>query len=162
MLKLKKPPQRIEGFDISNISGQEACGSLVRFWKGQPDKTNYRRFRIKTVTQVDDYAMLRETVRRRYTRLLKEGREMPDVVLIDGGRGHIMAAAFELTQLHLRIPLLSIAKKEENIYINDRPYPVQLREADPALNLIRRVRDEAHRFACAYHHLLRRKKVIGR
>ena len=161
ILKLPKMPLRIEGFDISNISGREATGSMVSFYKGKADKNNYRRFRIKTVGAIDDYGMIREVVRRRYGRLLREGKDMPDVVLIDGGKGHLLAAEGVLKDLGARIPCMSIAKEKENIYISGRELAVTLREGSLALNLIRRVRDEAHRFARAYHHLLRRKKIIG-
>jgi excinuclease ABC subunit C len=158
---LKVLPLRIEGFDISNISGQEATGSMVSFYKGAPDKNNYRRFKIKTVTGIDDYAMIREVVRRRYSRLVRENAAMPDLVLIDGGKQHFMAAQDELFKLGLDTALLSIAKEDENLYIKGKPDFVRLRHDTPALNLIRRVRDESHRFARAYHHLLHKKKVLG-
>jgi excinuclease ABC subunit C len=159
---LEKIPERIEAFDISNISGQEACGSMVSFFKGSPDKNNYRRFRIKTVLGIDDYAMLAEVVGRRYFKLVSLGLALPDLIIIDGGRGHLLTAGEELKKLGLEIPLLSIAKEYENIYISGRQAPVKLKSGSRALNLIRKVRDEAHRFAVAYHHLLRKKKLIGR
>ena len=162
MLNLKKLPQRIEGFDISNISGQEATGSMVSFYRGRPDKNNYRRFRIKTMQGIDDYGMLREVVHRRYARLKEERRVFPDLILIDGGKGHLATAAGELDKLGLTIPLMSIAKEKENIYTPDLQYPIRHKADTPALNLIRRIRDEAHRFAIAYHHLLHRKKIIGK
>lgn len=159
---MKTLPLRIEGFDISNISGREATGSMVSFYKGEPDKDNYRRFRIKTVSRIDDYAMMREVVSRRYRRLVNEKRPLPDLIIIDGGKQHLRAAEGELAGLGLDIPLLSIAKEDENLYIKGKKYPVRLRRDTPALNLIRRVRDESHRFARAYHHLLHKKKVLGR
>ena len=162
LLGLKLLPQRIEAFDVSNISGQEACGSMVSFHKGLPDKNNYRRFRIKSVSGIDDYGMISEVVQRRYARLLKEGLAFPDLVIIDGGRSHLMIAQKALARLGLDLPLASIAKEEENIYIKGKGNPVKLSADTPALNLIRRVRDEAHRFAVAYHHILRRKRVIGK
>ncbi|MGD0337106.1 MAG: GIY-YIG nuclease family protein, partial [Candidatus Omnitrophota bacterium] len=155
-------PERIEAFDISDIGGKEACGSMVSFYRGIADKNNYRRFRIKTVSAIDDYAMLREVIHRRYVRLLKEKLPMPDTVLIDGGKGHLFTAERELTALGIELPLISIAKDRENIYIKGRSEPVTFKEDTPALNLIRRIRDEAHRFAVSYHHILRRKKTIGR
>lgn len=160
--KLKKAPGRIEAFDISDISGKEACGSMVSFYNGQPDKDNYRRFRIKSVEGIDDYGMLREVVKRRYCRLLGDNLMLPDLIIIDGGRGHLLSAERELDILKIDVPLISIAKKEENIYIRGKKNPIRLSEYNFGLNLIRRIRDEAHRFALAYHHLLRRKKVIGR
>lgn len=161
-LGLKKLPERIEGFDISNISGKQAVGSMVSFYCGSPDKNNYRRFRIKSFQGIDDYKMLAEVVRRRYSRLIKEKGVFPDLLLIDGGKGHLLAAAGQLKELRLNLPLVSIAKKEERIYSSQKSRPLSFSKDTPALNLIRRVRDEAHRFAVGYHLLLRRKELIGR
>ena len=160
LIGLANLPVRIEAFDISNISGKEATGSMVSFYKGIPDKNNYRRFRIKTVRGIDDYAMLREVVHRRYLRLKEEKSPLPDLILIDGGKQHLLAARDELKKLELALPIVSIAKEEENIYIKDRPEPIKLSEDTPALNLIRKVRDEAHRFARKYHQLLHKKKIL--
>ena len=162
LLKLDKLPLRIEAFDISNISGKEATGSMVSFYKGRADKNNYRRFRIKTVEGIDDYKMLGEVIRRRYKRLITENSSLPDLILVDGGRSHLSVADKEIKKLAIKIPLLSIAKDRENLYIKERRNPIKLTSDTPGLNLIRRVRDEAHRFALAYHHLLRRKKIIGK
>ena len=160
-LNLKNLPARIEGFDISNLSGKLAVGSMVSFYNGQADKNNYRRFRIKSVKQIDDYKMLSEVLSRRYSRLLKENKALPDLLLLDGGKGHLLTAARALSALNLHIPLLSIAKEKENIYSNQ---PAGLRivfaKDSVALNLIRRIRDEAHRFALSYHLLLRKKEVF--
>jgi excinuclease ABC subunit C len=160
LLSLSRLPERIEAFDISNISGTSATGSLVSFFRGVPDKNNYRRFRIKTVSGINDYDMMREVVRRRYRRLIDERRRLPDLVLIDGGKQHLEAAQDELRNLGLSLPLASIAKERENIYTAGSEIPVQLPFDTPALNLIRRIRDEAHRFAVTYHRLLRKKKQI--
>jgi excinuclease ABC subunit C len=168
-LNLKKLPVRIEGFDISNIFGQQATGAMVSFYNGQADKNNYRRFRIKNFAGIDDYKMLAEVVRRRYTRLLEEKKALPDLLLIDGGRGHLSTTVSELKALNLQIPVVSIAKPrlkisgpgQEQIYSNQ---PGKLRviitENQEALNLILRVRDEAHRFALSYHHFLRKKEMF--
>jgi excinuclease ABC subunit C len=161
LLKLDKIPQRIEGFDISDISGQGACGSMVSFYRGEPDKNNYRRFRIKTVEGIDDYKMLAEVVQRRYSRIVRENLPIPDLILIDGGKSHLLVANRELEKLKLKIPLVSIAKDRENIYTKTRKQPLRFNADTPALNLIRRIRDEAHRFALSYHHVLRRKKTLG-
>jgi excinuclease ABC subunit C len=161
VLNLVKPPQRIEAFDISNTRGQQATGSMVSFYQGLPDKDNYRRFRIKTVVKIDDYQMTREVLRRRYTRSIRERLSLPDLILIDGGKGHLQAARKEIARLAINIPLVSLAKDKENIYTLSRAMPLRLKEGSPALNLLRRIRDEAHRFARAYHHLLRKKKIIG-
>ncbi len=155
-------PEKIEGFDISNISGAQAVGSMVSFYHGSPNKNNYRRFRIKSFQGIDDYKMLAEVLRRRYTRLIKEKGVLPDLVLIDGGKGHLLTAARQLKQLQLKLPLVSIAKKEEHVYSSGKVRPASFFKDTPALNLIRRVRDEAHRFALAYHRLLRRKALISR
>lgn len=162
LLGLKRLPMRIEGFDVSNIYGKEACASMVSFYDARPDKDNYRRFRIRAVKGIDDYAMIREAVARRYSRLIKEGLPLPDLILIDGGRAHLLAGQRELMKLGLKAPLVSIAKEEENIYTTARFKPLRLSHDSPALNLIRRVRNEAHRFALSYHHILRRKMLIGR
>jgi excinuclease ABC subunit C len=161
LLGLAKLPLRIEGFDVSNISGKEATGAMVSFYKGLADKNNYRRFRIKTVARVDDYAMMRELVLRRYSRLSKERKPMPDLVLIDGGKQHLLAAQEELRELKLKIPVMAIAKAEENIYLKNKAEPIIMAEDTPALNLIRRIRDEAHRFCRKYHHLLRKKQLLS-
>ena len=160
-LGLKSQPVRIEGFDISNLSGKQAVGSMVSFYNGSADKSNYRRFRIKSFSGINDYKMLAEVVRRRYTRLLEEKKVLPDLLLIDGGKGHLLTAASQIQALGLHIPLVSIAKEKENIYSSQgaKATLVSIKEG-PALNLIRRIRDEAHRFAVTYHHLLRKKALI--
>lgn len=162
LLGLDKFPLRIEAFDISNIAGKEATGSMASFYRGRPDKNNYRRFRIKTVAGIDDYSMLKEVVRRRYSRLVAENIVLPDLILIDGGKAHLSTAGKEIKELGINIPLVSIAKDRENIYIQNKETPIKFNRDTPALNLIRRIRDEAHRFAVGYHHILRRKKIIGR
>lgn len=160
LIGLKKAPERIEGFDISNISGRQATGAMVSFFKGHPDKNNYRRFRIKTVSGIDDYAMMREVVRRRYSRVLAEHTPLPDLILIDGGKQHLLAAWDELRRLGADVPLMSIAKEYENIYVAGKDTPILMRRERPGLNLIRRIRDEAHRFCRSYHHLLHKKKTL--
>lgn len=162
LLHLKHMPERIEAFDISNIFGKEATGSMVSFFKGEPDKDNYRRFRIKNVREINDYAMIREVVHRRYTKVVEEKIDRPDLIIIDGGRAHLNSARGELRDLKLNIPLISIAKEKEHIYTEKLAVPIKLESDTPALNLIRRIRDEAHRFAVSYHHILRRKKIIGK
>lgn len=160
LLKLGNLPNRIEAFDISNISGKLATGSMVSFYQGEPDKNNYRRFRIKTVEGVDDYKMMAEIVRRRYARLQRENLALPDLILIDGGRAHLLTAQDEIKRLGMKIPIASIAKDKENIYLADCGLPIRLKSDTPALNLIRRIRDEAHRFAITYHRLLRKKTAM--
>ncbi|MGE5279920.1 MAG: excinuclease ABC subunit UvrC [Deltaproteobacteria bacterium] len=159
-LGLKRLPRRIEAFDISNLYGRESVGSMVSFWDGRPDKDNYRRFRIRTVEGVDDYAMMREVVRRRYARLREEGARLPDLILIDGGPGHLAAAAGVLEELGVNVAIIAIAKKEELIYTKGNNQPLRLGAGSPLLRLIQRARDEAHRFALRYHRLLRGKNAF--
>ncbi|MBF0532005.1 MAG: excinuclease ABC subunit UvrC [Candidatus Omnitrophica bacterium] len=156
-LNLPKPPLRIETFDISNIMGIFSVGSMVAFLNGMPDKANYRRFRIKTVTGIDDFKMIAEVVRRRYTRLKTERALFPDLVVIDGGKGQLSAAADELKKLEVDIPLISLAKQDEEIFTPERRSPVRLPKDSLGLHLLQRCRDEAHRFAVNYHRLLRGK-----
>jgi len=159
-LGFRRLPRRIEAFDISNLHGRESVGSMVAFLDGEPDKDSYRRFRIRSVSGIDDYAMMREVVRRRYARLKEEGARLPDLVLIDGGLGHLEAAAGVLKELGLAIPIIAIAKKEELIYTKGNNEPLRLRSGSPLLRLVQRVRDEAHRFAITYHRLLRGKHAF--
>ncbi|MCX9015126.1 MAG: excinuclease ABC subunit UvrC [Candidatus Methanoperedens sp.] len=158
-LSLPVVPVVIEAFDISNTSGTDAVGSLVAFEDGEPDKKNYRRFGIKTVEGADDTAMIREVVARAYTRRRDEGKRMPDLVLIDGGRGQLNAAISALDDVGLGLSAASIAKQFEHIFIPGRDAPVILPKDSPELLLVRRIRDEAHRFAVAYHRKLRGRKM---
>ncbi|MBU6400282.1 MAG: excinuclease ABC subunit UvrC [Verrucomicrobia bacterium] len=222
-LELPAPPTRIEGFDISNISGTFAVASLVSFRQGRPDRANYRRFKIKTVVGQDDFACMAETIRRRYTRLLQETTEcqspkskaqsprpsaqrpksegspgseigrpesastdlaaavgpnprttsagpgptrlvpasaLPDLILIDGGKGQLNAACAELAKLGLsRVPVVGLAKEFEEIYRPGRSEPLRLSQDSGALRLLQRVRDESHRFANTYNAQLRLKRI---
>ena len=160
---LKKVPQTIEGIDVSNLAGQDAVASVVTFLNGKPFKSGYRRFRIKTVEDIDDYAMITEVVRRRYSRLEHEDMPFPDLVLIDGGKGHLQAVQKTLRKLKITLPkVVSIAKREEFLYTGRPPKEVRLKRNSTALRILQYVRDEAHRFAVHYHHLLRGKKLRAR
>lgn len=214
VLGLQEPPARIEGFDISNISGTFVVASMVSFWHARPDRSHYRRFRMKSVVQQDDFASMAETIRRRYSRLLREVRQggldpsdpdsgeasvpelqraiddtaavhqgrpprpdtdaavvpwspappakarLPDLILIDGGRGQLNAARAELAKLGLEsIPILGLAKENEEIYLPHLDEPLRLGLDSPAVKLLQRVRDEAHRFANTYNAQLRLKKI---
>jgi excinuclease ABC subunit C len=161
ILEMDPAPRTIEGIDIANLHGGESCGSLVSFIDGRPFKAGYRRFRIKTVEGIDDYAMIREVISRRY-RLASEGEELyPDVILIDGGLGQLHAALEAFQELEIHPPMvISLAKREEEIYTQARGKPIRLSRNNPALRLLQCVRDEAHRFAQHYHHILRRKRVF--
>lgn len=187
-LNLPAPPQRIEGFDISNISGTFAVASMVSFKNGRPDRSNYRRFKMKTVVGQDDFACVAETVRRRYARLLKESAakhqeagdpsqeseerpvdpasgiqhpaSLPHLILIDGGKGQLNAARAELEKLGLsHVPAIGLAKEYEEIYRPGEPEPLRLSHASGALKLLQRVRDESHRFANTYNAQLRLKRI---
>jgi len=159
ILELDEFPIRIEGIDISNTGGEDAVGASVTFSYGKMDKTEYRRYRIKTVKGIDDYAMIREVVRRRYKRILDEGRIRPDLLLIDGGIGHLRSTVEELELLDFDLPVISIAKKKEELFVQGKMNPLDLAEDSGALKLIKKVRDEAHRFAISYHKNRRAKKI---
>jgi len=202
---LREPPQRIEGFDISNISGTFAVASLVSFKHGRPDRANYRRFKIKTVAGQDDFASMAEVVKRRYTRVLNEskvqspkskdeggeaipqelqklvnetsrkvrrgipvrsprlqstGSNLPDLILIDGGKGQLGAACAELKKLGLeQIAVIGLAKEFEEIYQPGESKPLRLGLAHPAVKLLQRIRDECHRVANSYNAQLRIKRI---
>jgi excinuclease ABC subunit C len=155
-------PRRIEGFDISNLGPTEAVGSMV-FWKDtMPVKSKYRRFKIRGIEGIDDYGMMAEVLRRRYTRLLKENEDMPDLILIDGGKGHLQAGLNVLSELGLTgVSILSLAKREELIYLPARDEPLNLPPRSPTLQLLQRIRDEAHHFAISYQRLRRAKRAFS-
>lgn len=158
-LKMQEMPAVIECFDISHISGTAMTASMVQFRNALPDKSNYRRFKIKTVEGVDDFASIAEVVRRRYTRLKNENAELPDLILIDGGIGQLNAAVGELKRLGVRVPTISIAKRFEEIFVPGAEEPLVLSRKSKALKLLQQVRDEAHRFAITYNRLLRKKDL---
>jgi excinuclease ABC subunit C len=158
-LNLQEPPQVIECFDISHLSGTSMVGSMVQFRNGKPDKTNYRRYRIRTVEGIDDVAAIAEVVRRRYMRLQQEQTASPQLIIIDGGVGQLNSAVCELDRIGLRIPIISIAKQFEEIYLPGSPQPLHLGKKEKSLLFIREIRDEAHRFAIAYNRLLRKKEL---
>jgi excinuclease ABC subunit C len=208
LLGLAEPPARIEGFDISNISGTFIVSSMVSFWHGRPDRSNYRRFRMKTVSTQDDFASMAETIQRRYSRLKRElqdsttptlastpleqedsvedspedslpaegivaesperpwipkisaGPRLPDLILIDGGKGQLNMACAELAKLGLsHIPILGLAKEFEEIHLPGEKNPLRPGLDSAAVKLLQRVRDEAHRFANTYNAQLRLKKI---
>jgi len=160
VLGLSVPPQRIEGFDISNISGTFAVASLVSFKQGRPDRANYRRFKIKTVAGQDDFASMAEVVHRRYSRLRREAKPMPDLILIDGGKGQLSMACAELKKLGLeKIPVIGLAKEFEEIYLPNQSLPLRLGLDHPAVKLLQRIRDECHRVANSFNAQLRLKKI---
>jgi excinuclease ABC subunit C len=168
-LSLTKPPQRIECYDISNISGKHAVGSMVVFQQGEPDKSGYRRFRIKTVAQADDYAMMYEVLSRRFA----NQENLPDLVVVDGGKGQLNVALCVLKDLKIKLDVIGLAKEErtiisssgiikkkdrkseDRIYLPRRKDAIYLSAWPQALSLLQQVRDEAHRFALSYHHQIK-------
>lgn len=159
-LSLPRRPERIETFDISNIMGHQAVGSMVSFVNGKPDKSNYRRFRIKEVKGIDDVGMIAEVVRRRYRRLKNEGLPYPDLIVIDGGKGQLSSACGELDALGVAIPVAALAKREEEVFLPKRRNPIRLSHRSLALQLLQCMRDEAHRFAVTYHRHLRKEAML--
>ena len=154
-LKLPQPPRRIEAFDISNIFGECAVGSMVVFQEGTPYKAHYRKFQIKTVQGIDDYQMMRELIRRRYSGTLSSALPQPDLILIDGGKGQLAAAAAELAARSLTISVIGLAKRFEHIFLPKISEPIVLLPTSPVLHLVQHIRDEAHRFAITYHRRIR-------
>jgi excinuclease ABC subunit C len=163
LLDKNTPVRIIEGIDVANISGTNAVGSLVKFIDGRPFKAGYRRFRIKTVSGIDDYAMIGEVVKRRYKYALAGEELWPDLVLIDGGLGHLHAAERAFRQMKSPMPkVAAIAKKEEVVYLQGSLKPLKLPAHSPTLKLLQYARDEAHRFAQHYLHILQRKKLLDK
>jgi excinuclease ABC subunit C len=154
-------PNRIEGCDISNIQGTEQVGSLVVWENGAMKKDDYKRYKIRTVAGADDFASLREMLTRRFTRALEQGSVLPDLLLIDGGRGQLNVGATVLAELGLDdIPVASLAKQQEEVYRTDSLAPLVLDPTSPALQTLQKIRDEAHRFAITYHKTLRSKRTL--
>jgi len=174
-LCLPRIPLRIECYDISDIQGALAVGSMIVLEKGMPKPAHYRRFKIKTITGADDYAMIQEVLRRRFRRTVSiTGKEneplpqkdswaiIPDLILIDGGKGQLNAAVNAIRELEVHsVPVASIAKENEDVFIPGRSEPLDIPKDSPALHTLQRARDEAHRFAVSYHQKLRRKKGIA-
>ncbi len=162
MLKLAETPRTIEGVDIAHLAGGETVASLVRFIDGLPFKPGYKRFKIRAVSGIDDFKSIHEVVSRRFQRLSDELEVFPDILLVDGGKGQLSAAMAAFRELEITPPtVISLAKREEEVYIPGADEPIRLSRHSFALRLLQYVRDEAHRFAQAYHHLLRRKSTLG-
>jgi len=164
-LQLPRLPSRIEGYDISDIQGTAAVGSMVVFDKGKPKPAHYRRFRIKTVSAANDYAMLQEVLRRRFKRAGSASGSwaiLPDLVLIDGGKGQLNAAQEAMQQMGAgTVPTASLAKENEEIFIPQKSEPIILAKSSPGLQLLQRLRDEAHRFALGYHQRIRKRETFA-
>jgi excinuclease ABC subunit C len=166
-LHLPRIPSRIEGYDISNIRGTAAVGSMVVFEEGKPKASHYRRFKIKTVSGADDYAMLREVLRRRFRRSgdASAGDSwaiLPDLILVDGGKGQLNAALSAMRESGVdSVPVASLAKENEEIFIPQQAGPIILPRSSPGLQLLQRLRDEAHRFALGYHKKVRKRETFA-
>lgn len=162
VLKLPEQPRVIEGVDIAHLGGDETVASLVQFIDGLPFKPGYRRFRIREVEGIDDFASIREVVARRFQRLSDQNETFPDILLIDGGKGQLSRGMQAFEALGITPPtVISLAKKEELVYLPGQSDPLRISRHAFALRLLQYVRDESHRFAQHYHHLLRRKKTLG-
>lgn len=161
-LLLDRLPRRIECFDISNFQGSFTVGSMVCFIDGQPRKGEYRRFHIKSVNGQDDFASMREVIFRRYDRIKREGMQVPDLIVIDGGKGQLSSAVSSLEKIGYvsEIPVISLAKRLEEVFLPDSPGPVMIPKTSSSLKLLQRIRDEAHRFAIQFHRDLRSKKNL--
>lgn len=158
LLGVRTLPRTIECFDISNHGADYAVGSMSRFVDGQPDRSGYRKFRIKTISGQDDYAAISEVVKRRYIRLAEEKKSFPDLVLIDGGRGQLASAVAALEMVAANIPCVSLAKQDEEVFVPDKKIPVRISRQSESLKILQHARDEAHRFGVAYNTSLRKIK----
>jgi excinuclease ABC subunit C len=158
---MAKPPKKIECFDISNIQGADSVASMVVFVDGKPRKSEYRKFKIRSVEGPDDFASMREVIQRRYRRLLDEQGTMPDLIMVDGGKGQLSAAREVLLELQKGDqPIIGLAKRLEEVYIPGASEPELIAKASGGLKLLQQVRDEAHRFAITFHRSLRAKRTL--
>jgi len=161
VLNLEARPERIEGFDIAQLDGKHPVASLISFRNGVPDKKNYRYFKLRTVIgKVDDFASMREAVKRRYSRQIREGKDLPDLILIDGGIGQVNAAKGILDELGLDCSVIGLAKREEEIWFPDAKKPLVIPRESEALKVLQHVRDECHRFATGLNQKLRSKDLF--
>lgn len=160
VLKLHKLPAVMECFDISNTSGTNPVASMVRFVNAKPDKAGYRKFKIKTVHQINDFAMIKEAVFRRYSGIIRRNEQFPDLIVIDGGKIQLAYAQSALEEIGIYIPMISLAKQEEEIFMVGKDKSVKLPRNSLGLRLLQSIRDEAHRFAITFHKQLRAKDFI--
>ena len=160
-LRLPCPPRRIECFDISNIQETDIVASMVVFVDGKPKKSEYRKFKIHSIEGQNDFASMQEVVKRRYERLLRENGELPNLIMVDGGKGQLSSAVEVLNTLGMKtIPILGLAKKLEEVFLPRQSEPVQLPRTSSGLRLMQQIRDEAHRFAVTYHRVVRSKRIL--
>ncbi len=160
-LRLSAPPRRIECFDISNIQGSDTVASMVVFVDAKPKKSEYRKFKIRSVAGPDDFASMREVVERRYARLIEEGGTSPDLIVVDGGKGQLSSAVEVLGKLNYSsTPIVGLAKRLEEVFFPGRSEPLLIPRTSSSLKLLQQIRDEAHRFAIAYHRTLRSRRIL--
>ena len=160
-LRLPAPPRKIECFDISNIQGSDMVASLVVFADGKPKKSEYRKFKIKTVEGPNDFASMQEVVERRYAKLLQEKIKLPDLIMVDGGKGQLSNAIEVLNKLEINnVPVIGLAKRLEEVFMPIQNEPIQLPRTSSGLRLMQQIRDEAHRFAITFHRSVRTKRII--
>ena len=161
-LRLKKPPRTIACIDISHLHGSDTVASLVFFRDGKPEKREYRHFKISTVVGIDDYMSIREVIKRYFTRRLEENKELPNLLLVDGGKGQLSSAQTILNQLGLqKQPVAGLAKRLEEIFLPGASEAQNIPKTSSSLHLLQRIRDEAHRFAITYQRKLRHKRTIS-
>ncbi len=161
-LRLSVPPRRIECFDISNTQGSDTVASMVVFVDAKPKKSEYRKFKIRSVAGPDDFASMREVIERRYSRMLEEGGTNPDLILVDGGKGQLSSAVEILQRLNLTgTPIIGLAKRLEEVFTPNESEPLTIPRTSSSLRLLQHVRDEAHRFAITYHRKLRSKRILN-
>ena len=174
-LRLARPPRRIECFDISNFQGTDSVASMVVFTDGRPRKSEYRKFKIRTVEGPNDFASMQEVVERRYARAIEERSELPDLIVVDGGKGQLSSAVEVLERLGLRhrpgappsqepvprhLPIIGLAKRLEEVFVPEASDPQSVARSSPGLKLLQQIRNEAHRFAITYHRSLRSKRTL--
>jgi excinuclease ABC subunit C len=160
-LRLPSLPRRIECFDISNIQETDTVASMVVFMDGKPKKSEYRKFKIHSVEGQNDFASMQEVVKRRYERLLRENDEIPNLIMVDGGKGQLSSAVEVLGSLGLNtLPILGLAKKLEEVFLPHQSEPIQLPRTSSGLRLLQQIRDEAHRFAITYHRVVRSQRIL--
>ena len=162
-LRLDAPPRRIECFDNSNLQGTDPVASMVVFVDGAPRKNDYKRFKIKTVVGPDDFASMREVLTRRYARLKREGGHLPDLIVVDGGKGQLSSGVEALKDAGIfgDVPIIGLAKRLEEVFVPYRSDAYMLPKTSSGLKLLQRVRDEAHRFAITFHRDLRSKRTFS-
>lgn len=160
-LRMAKPPRKIECFDISNMQGTDSVASMVVFVDGKPKKSEYRKFKIRSVQGPDDFASMREVVERRYTRLQEEHADFPDLIMVDGGKGQLSTAVEVLRRLNMHDqPIIGLAKRLEEVFVPAKGEPETIPKTSSGLRLLQQIRDEAHRFAITFHRSLRTKRTL--